>query len=79
MADKVSMSKQFRVVAKFEDGDTRTIALDNPKAGLTKASFDSIGAAGVIVGDKAGAAFYDWDSGRYVTVEAHYLDLTPSN
>ena len=77
MADKMKTTYQLKLVAGFTDGDERTIALDNPKATVTAAdikALDSL-AAGVIVGDKYGAAFSTFRDAGIQTATTVYLDL----
>ena len=46
MADKVTQVSELKLVAKFNDNDTRTIAVDNPKANLTAAQINAVSAIG---------------------------------
>ena len=80
MADKVKTVKQLKLVAKFADGDDRTIAVDDPVDGLTK---DEINAAefvntakAVLIGDKAAAQMVGWKSAAIHESTTVYLDLT---
>lgn len=78
MADKVKSTKQLKLVAGFEDGDDRTISLDNPKTDITAEEINALeaGATAAIIGDKADAAFTGWKDARIVESEVVYLDLT---
>ena len=79
MADTVKSSNQLKLVAAFSDGDDRTIAVDDPKTGLTKDDINDelfISAAkNVLVGDKAGAPFVGWKSAKVVEQTTVNLDL----
>ena len=85
MADRTVTSKQLKLVANFEDGDDRTIAIPAPLTTLTKAkiltqkvdgeqSFTEA-AAKVLVGDKTGAKFKNWKSAKVYDTTTVYLDL----
>lgn len=78
MADKVKTISQLKLVAGFVDGDDRTLALDNPRGGLSKADITALneGALACIVGDKDGAAFKEWKSAKVFNQTTTYLDLT---
>ena len=79
MADIRKITKQLKLVAGFEDGDDRTISLDNPRDDITAEeiqAMDSV-AAGVLFGDKAEAGFRKWKSAKVVESSVTYLDLTP--
>lgn len=56
---KVTTYETLAIVAEFTDEDTRTITIDNPKASITSAMIQDVQtkAAGVLIGDKEGAAF----------------------
>ena len=60
MADTVKSSADLKIGFAFADGDTRTVTLPNPKAGLTEASIkavtDDMVTNNLIIGDRAGAA-----------------------
>ena len=77
MADKVTQSYQLKIVAGFSDGDERTISYENPRSNLTAAdikALDSL-AAGVLIGDKYGAAFTTFkDAGVYAITKVE-LDI----
>lgn len=80
MADIVKTKNQLQLVAEFNDSDTRTITLDNPKSGLTAAEINAVGAYtktnNCIIGDKAGACFERFNSAKIVTGTTVYFDLS---
>lgn len=79
MADKVTKVKTLKLVAKFNDNDTRTIDVDNPKDGLTKEQINAVAAVGAttqaILGDKGGADFLKFDTAKVIEKETINLDL----
>lgn len=79
MADKTKLSYQLKLLAGFADGDTRTITLENPKPNLTASEINAINAlaAGVLIGDKYGAAFAELKDANIVETQTTYLDLEP--
>ena len=70
MADVSKVSSVLSLEMEFADGDTRTINLDNPKATVTAAGINSLGAYaaenGLVIGDKAGAAFTRFKSAKTI-------------
>lgn len=77
MADKVTTTKQLKLVAGFTDGDERTISIDNPAATVTAAAINALDslAAGVLIGDKYQAPFSTFkDAGISETTKVE-LDL----
>lgn len=79
MADTFKTTKQLKLVAGFSDGDERTLSIDNPAATVSAAAISALDslAAGVIIGDKYGAAFTKFkDAGIYETTTV-YLDIQP--
>ena len=78
MADLQSVKDTLQLVAEFVDGDTRSIALDNPKDSLTAEEIDSLNAIMVkcLVGDKEGAQFYRWKTAAQVNKVTTILDIT---
>lgn len=77
MADKVSTNYQLKIVAGFADGDERTISYENPRSNLTAAdikALDSL-AAGVLIGDKYGAAFSTFKDAGVYTISKVELDI----
>lgn len=79
MADKITVTKELKVVAKFVDGDTRTLTLDNPKDNLPAAQINAVGAiaktSNILIGDKGGADFLEFDTAKVVAKEKIDLDL----
>lgn len=79
MADKITKVKTLKLVAKFNDNDTRALDIDNPKDGLTKEQINAVAAVGVstqaILGDKGGADFLKFDTAKIVEKETINLDL----
>ena len=80
MADKTTTDYVLQISAEFADGDTRTLSVENPN------SAESIGAQvyelqtflqnnGVLIGDKAGAAFSRFAYANKVTKTKTVLDL----
>jgi len=80
MADRIKNVRELKLVAKFSDGDDRTISAPNPRTGLTKdhingASFIKAAKASLI-GDKTGANMTGWKSAAIYESTTVYLDLT---
>lgn len=75
MADTIKTTKQLKLLAGFVDGDDRTLSLDNPRAGLSKADITAID-GNVLIGDKNGAAFKEWKSAKIVEQQTTILDLS---
>lgn len=78
MADTVKDKNTLQLVAEFVDGDTRTIALDNPNDSITAQDIDSLTSLMIVglVGDKTGAQFYRWKSAAKVNKQTIELDLS---
>lgn len=55
----IQRTEQVLLEMEFADEDTRTITQDNPKETITQGDLTAVqtAAAGVLIGDKAGAAF----------------------
>lgn len=75
MADTVKTYARLKLVAGFADEDDRTITLENPRNGITKADVDALPAEGVLIGDKYGAAFTRFKSASYVYGSTTDYDL----
>ena len=80
MADKTTTTTTLNIVAGFEDGDDRTILIDNPNTAINLGNaVHSLGSFAqtnqIILGDKAGAAFTSFKSAKLVTKEKTVLDL----
>lgn len=69
---------QLKLVAGFEDGDDRTIALDNPTAGLSAADIKGMDteAALCLIGDKAASTFTGWKSAKIVQQTTRIVDTS---
>lgn len=80
MADIVKTKNVLQLVAEFNDSDTRTINLDNPKANVTASQINAVGTYAkennVIVGDKEGASFERFNSAKIITGQTTYFDLS---
>ena len=80
MADKVVTKNVLQLVAEFNDLDTRTITLDNPRDTIDGAAINAVGAIAktnnIIIGDKAGSNFERFSSAKKVLGTTTYLDLT---
>lgn len=80
MADKTTVTTTLNVVAGFDDGDDRTILIDNPNTAINLGNaVRELGEYAktnqVILGDKAGAAFNSFKSAKIVTKTKTVLDL----
>lgn len=80
MADTTSQSRELKLDYRFQDLDTRTTSVPNPKNNLTKANIQTL--AGVLaqtqafVGDKNNAPFETITSAKYVEQMRTQLDLS---
>jgi hypothetical protein len=83
MSDKVTTSKELKINMTFVDGDSRTITVDNPKDSLTAAQINAVAAIAkttqAVIGDKAGAAFHEFDTAKITEKETCVLDLNIQN
>lgn len=79
MADKVTQTSELKLEAGFYDGDTRTIALPDPKSDVTaaqiKAVANTIKQTQAILGDKTGAAFVGFNKAQKVSKKVTNLDI----
>ena len=80
MADKTTTTTTLNILAGFEDGDDRTILIDNPNTAINLGnavhSLGSYAATNqIILGDKAGAAFTEFKSAKLVTKQKTIFDL----
>lgn len=77
MADTYKNTRQVKLQAAFDDGDTRIITLDNPREGLTESDITALNslATGVLIGDKTGAAFTGFVAAKYVDGTEITIDL----
>lgn len=78
MADTVKTTRELKIELGFADGDTRTIVVPNPIANITEtqAKQAAKSAAGIFIGDKAGAAMTQFNSMTVVEKITTDLDLT---
>lgn len=80
MADTASQSRELKLDYRFQDLDTRTTSVPNPKNNLTKENIQTL--AGVLaqtqafVGDKNDAPFETITSAKYVEQMRIQLDLS---
>ena len=80
MADKVVTKNELSLVAKFVDNDTRTLAIDNPKSGLTQAdikAFETVcKTTNAIIGDKGSADFHSFITAKTKSTKKTEFDLS---
>jgi len=80
MADKVTTTKDLKLLANFYDNDTRTITRANPKNDLTAANIKTFQTWCVtnqpFIGDKAGTRFVRFTDARIIEKTVTDLDLT---
>lgn len=78
MADTVTTTRQVKMIADFADGDTRTLAISEPKDNIGATEINSLKAAcdAVLVGDKTFANFLDFRDIGYYETTVTVLDLT---
>ena len=77
MANKVKNTSLAKLVAAFADGDNRTLTLDNPRNDLNASDISTVEekAAGVLIGDKTGAAFTEINKAQIVHRAITTLDI----
>lgn len=79
MAHTVSYSHQLKLICLFDDNDTRTLYLDNPKSNLQASDIKDIESDMVtnqpIIGDKYGARFSKFNKAYIVNKTIYNLDL----
>lgn len=80
MADKTSVTNKISFVANFNDGDTRTIAMPNPKSveqlpALLGALQSYLLSVHGLVGDKNEGAFTHLSDARVVQTTETTLDI----
>ena len=70
MAYTVTNTSELKLVCNFDDGDTRTLTIDNPKSDLDSTTILNLQASMVstqpIIGDKTGAAFVNFSSAKII-------------
>lgn len=81
MADKITFTKELKLLAGFADEDDRTITISDPKVGLTSNEIHAFAtvAAPVLIGDKYGAAFVRFKEAKYVNKTTCKIDLDNIN
>lgn len=79
MADKVTSTKELKMDMKFVDGDNRCLSLDNPVSTIDKAAVKNLESvmksSNILIGDKAGSAFYNIDTAKVVEKTTVQFDL----
>ena len=77
MADTIKSSESLKFELLFNDGDTRTVTLKNPKTNLTLEQLQTAMTANgtIFAGDKAGGTYTGFRDARKVSVTTRYLDL----
>lgn len=79
MADKITQTSELKLEAKFYDGDTRTLTIENPKSTVDKAAVKAFEATAketqAILGDKTGAAFVGISTAKTRSVKRTDVDL----
>lgn len=83
MADRTSTAYTLLITAKFTDGDTRTISIDNPNTSInlgnaiyTLSAFCKTN--NLLIGDVNGAAFDEFSYAKIRTKTETTLDLESS-
>ena len=80
MANIIVERSYVQMTQEFDDGDTRLITLDNPKATITPAQVQDLSdfmlTNNITIGDKQGAAFTRLRDARKVTSTTTIYDLT---
>lgn len=77
MADTITTTKSLTIIAEFDDGDNRSISIDNPRNGITWENIRTINtyAANVLIGDKNKSKFNRISSAH--TTERYTLIVDP--
>lgn len=77
MADTIRSSETLKYELLFDDADTRTVTLKNPKPSLTLAQLQTAMDAhgSIFAGDKADGTYAGFRDARKVSVTTRYLDL----
>lgn len=78
MADVIKSSRTLQLVAGFNDGDDRTLNLENPINGISAANINALStyASGVLIGDQNQAAFQGFKSAKVINRTVTKLDLS---
>ncbi len=78
--DILTSTREGKLLAKFYDGDDRTITIDNPKNNLTATQIKAFVASMVetqpIVGDKTGASLVGAEYFKIIEKTDRKLDLS---
>lgn len=79
MADTIKTASELKLEAYFQDNDTRVLTIDNPKANLTAAQINAVGATmkttNAILGDKGGADVMGFRTAKKISTIRRELDL----
>lgn len=82
MADTQTTTRELKIENLFQDGDTRTITLKNPKAEITVSEIGELetlilngGTSTLLLGDQTGAPFRRINEVRRVTTTRTVLDI----
>jgi len=79
-ADTITSSQELQIKANFGEDDNRTINIPNARDNVTSSEITEletwIQANNVLVGDKAGAAFTDFESAILVETNRVKLDIS---
>lgn len=76
MADKITTTKQLKLLAGFADEDDRTLTIDNPNENLTWSDIETFASlsANVLIGDKYSASFSRFKEAKYVNTTLTLID-----
>lgn len=76
MADTISSTQSLTIVAEFDDGDDRSITVDDPRDGITWADITALNqyAANVLIGDKEQSPFNRFKNARLTNRYSVILD-----
>lgn len=82
-ADTITSEQELQIKANFGEDDNRTINVPQARSDIETSEIVEletwVRANNVLVGDKAGAAFTDFESAILLNTTRHKLDLTPTN
>lgn len=80
MSDTIKSSSDLKLTWEFDDGDTRSHSVKNPKNNLTAADIQTFATATIIskaiVGDKTGAAVTQIKSAITTEKTELYMDIS---
>lgn len=76
MADTITTAKSLTFVAEFDDGDDRSITIENPKNNISWTDIQGISsyAENVLIGDKNSAKFLRIKSAHTTQRHTHIID-----